>query len=268
MAVATAWWLEGLPTFFRRLGWTVWLASSACVASLVLTLSSEAGWNPVKHPEHSIGFLWRQWAEGLQGAGTLEVALPYNRPVAAFYRLASRRKVVPGLVPDPRDRTAEGCLRDRDAWLVVPAALFEGREGDVVGTTWLYNGSEESPFSLAAYRLRRPGEASPPILYRRERSVQARTTRFDLAVQPGPGEPCRQLTVAAGSSPCRFVLQSPVARSGSLNAGAEAVVTLDPPIQGLARASAVFRGLRDTDPAPTDPSLTFDIVAAPAGLKQ
>jgi hypothetical protein len=252
MAVVTAWWLESLPRVLNRFVWTLWLASAACVTFVVLTLSTQAGLRPIEYPSHSIGFLWRQWAGGLDGHGALHVALPYNRPVAAFYRLASGRTVVPEFEPGAGVPTAESWLGGRNGWLVVPAARFQGREGDVVGETWLFRGDGADPFSLAAYRTRRPGETPPPILYRRERSADPHLVRLAMVVRLAPNSPPRRLTLAAGSSACRYALVSPVVRDGALQAGETAEVALPPSVTGMIRIEATFRGLGEGDPAPPD----------------
>jgi hypothetical protein len=185
----------------------------------------------------------------------LHVALPYNRPVAAFYRLSDGRTVVPEYEPGARVPTAESWLGGRNGWLIVPAARFQGREGDVVGETWLYHGDGGHPFSLAAYRTRRPGEAPPPIIYRRERSAEPHLTRLAMVVRLALEPPPRRVTLAGGPSPCRYALVSPVVREGELKAGETAEVTLPPSVTGMVRIEATFRGLGAADPAPSDADL-------------
>ena len=65
-----------------------------------------------------------------------------------------------------RATSAEEFLRGRKDWVIVTASRFIGREGQVVGSSWLFRGDENDPYSLVAYRLPGPGEQPGPFLYR------------------------------------------------------------------------------------------------------
>jgi hypothetical protein len=60
---------------------------------------------------------------------------------------------------------------------------FMGREGQTMVRTFLFNGDELSPFSLAAYRTRRAGEISLPVFYRRLRTIQGKEITWDLLIK-------------------------------------------------------------------------------------
>jgi hypothetical protein len=100
----------------------------------------------VTQPERSRSYYvyhaWRAWATGLDQSGeSLQIALPFNRPLAAFYRLHPTRPVRPRMEVTPADGTAEQVLaKSGGGWLIVPAGQFMGNEGRISGRTWLYEG--------------------------------------------------------------------------------------------------------------------------------
>ncbi|MBI2497509.1 MAG: hypothetical protein HYV75_06185 [Opitutae bacterium] len=159
MAVAAAWGLEALPRGLRTGTWLLVAAGTAAVFWHSTLHTYQSGWQAVVHPERALSYSvfaqTRGWARTLAPAGgTLHVALPVNRPLAAFMRTGTDRRVeLQALSALPA--TAAAAVQSLDGWLVVPARHFAGREGGVEKRTWLFYGDEKSPFSLAAYR--RPG---------------------------------------------------------------------------------------------------------------
>ncbi|MBL9214677.1 MAG: hypothetical protein JNG83_04295 [Opitutaceae bacterium] len=190
MAVVAAWGLQGWPQRLRRVGW--FLAGSGAVATawLVLADTHQAGWRAVVQPERSRGYYvyahWREWSRTLGSAGdTLHLALPFNRPLAAFYRTGGQRLVQPVTESALAGTTAEAAVKAAGGgWLIVPAGRFLGAEGRVIGRTWLFAGDPASPFSLAAYRLPAEGEAAAAIVYRNLARTEAGVTRHEMLIRP------------------------------------------------------------------------------------
>ena len=261
MAVVMAWWMQTLPRLLRGLAWAVSIASALGVTWTILTATHQAGWRAVARPELSRGYFvfarWREWAGGLDAANEpLRVALEFNQPAAAFYRLSPPRPVQPEMAPDPRLGTAEDLMRGRSGWLVVPAALFMGREGAVAGRAWLFEGDPASPFSVAAYRALRPGETPAPLVYRREAETSAHGVRRELLVRAWTGAPLRLVVGNAGGEACRYSVFSPVAAvRGELAANSSATVALKVPVGVVAEVSAVFESSRRDGAAPAGTSV-------------
>lgn len=232
MAVVAAWWMQALPRPPRRIAWALFLLAAAGVCWTVSTTTPQAGWLAATLPEHSGGYFvfarWREWAEGLDEAGEpLRPSLAYNQPVAAFYRLPSGRTVRPEIMPDPGRGSAEALMKGRSGWLIVPATLFMGREGDVMGRTWLAAGEASGPFSIAAYRSLRPGEAPRPVVYRNRRTTGEHSAFHELLVRAWLDAPLRLEVRNAGDTACRFEVASPSAvEHGELAAGAAADISI------------------------------------------
>jgi hypothetical protein len=232
MAVVAAWWMQALPLYLRRTAWAFYLLATVGVGWMISTTTAQAGWLAATLPEHGGGYYvfarWREWAEGLDAPGEpLRPSLAYNQPVAAFYRLPSGRMVRPEVMPDPARESAEALMKGRDGWLIVPATLFMGREGDVMGRTWLVAGEAAGPFSIAAYRSLRPGEAPRPVVYRNRGTAGAHSAFHELLVRAWLDAPLRLEVRNGGESPCRFEVASPSAvERGELAAGASAEISI------------------------------------------
>src|SRR5271165_3432861 len=243
MAVVAAWWMQTMPRLPRKIAWALSLAAALGVTWTILTSAHQAGWRAVAHPERSRGYYvfarWREWAKGLDAAQEpLRVALEFNQPAAAFYRLSPPRVVLPEIVPDPRLRTAEDLMRGRGGWLVVPAGLFMGREGDVAGRAWLFEGDPASPFSVAAYRALRRGEVQGPLVYRRESETGAHRIRSELLIRTWSGAPLRLVVGNSGAEACRYSILSPVASlAGEIAANTSSEVVLAVPVGVVAEIS-------------------------------
>lgn len=62
--------------------------------------------------------------------------------------------------------TAENAVGGSDEWLLVPISRFKGREGEVYGRTWLFNGESDVLYGVAAFRKLAANEAPMPLVYR------------------------------------------------------------------------------------------------------
>jgi hypothetical protein len=160
MAVVAAWGLESLPRAPRLAAWALVGASTIAVGWNSSVHTYQAGWSAVARPDQALGFSvfvqTRGWLRTLEPAETeLRVALPVNRPLAAFLRTVPERRVTLAKL-SALPATAEAAVESFDGWLIVPVAQFVGHEGRVEKRTWLFSHDEESPFSLAAYRRLRP----------------------------------------------------------------------------------------------------------------
>ena len=251
MAVAFAWALEGLSGPWGRLLWAACLAAAAGVAWKATTATPQAGWLAATAPERAGSYAvyaqLRGWVQALDSPGDpLRPCLPYNQPVAAFYRLPGARRVEQETTPASRAVTAEAFLAGRRGWLVVPAGLFMGREGRVVGRTLLPTGEAQGPFSVAAYRLAEPGEVPPPLVYRRRLSRGPHRLGLQLLVRTWSDAPLRLWIDNPGASPCRFHLASPVAAAdGSVPAGGRVEVQLPTAAAAVGEIAATIEGAGD-----------------------
>ncbi|MDI1249660.1 MAG: glycosyltransferase family 39 protein [Lacunisphaera sp.] len=193
LAVVAAYGIEGLSKWFRRGAWGVaGLAGlTACWAATMHT--PQVGWSAAIRPERTLSHFiyqqWRDWTGSLQPTGLpLTVALPINRPLAAFCRLDGGGRVQLAHEIPPGPGTAEEFLRDKAGWIVVPAVRFMGREGRVHGRVYRNFGQDgHSPYGLAAYRQLQPGEKPPPLLYRSLRTNQPQGVTDDLLVRSWSG---------------------------------------------------------------------------------
>ncbi|MBI3885995.1 MAG: hypothetical protein HY302_09745, partial [Opitutae bacterium] len=218
LAVVAAWGIEQ-----QQRGWRPWLWGLAAwatvsVAWLQNVQTAQAGWRAATAPERSLTYHvyrgWRNWWSGLPPAGGgLTVALPANRPLAAFFRgdRAPRLGLAP--VPAARFRTAEEFSRSNGGgWIIVPAARFLGREGAVQGRVWLDGGEEAGLFSLAAYRLLQPGESPEVLCYRRQRSAGPEGVSVSLLVKIWTAAEVPLALHNAGSAAWRYECLSPAGR--------------------------------------------------------
>jgi hypothetical protein len=264
MAVVAAWWMQTLPRLMRNGVWTLSVAAAIGVAGTILARTHQAGWRAVSEPERSRGYYvfarWREWAAGLDDAGEpLRVALAFNQPAAAFYRLPSPRTVLPEVAPDARLRTAQEVMKGRGGWLIVPAALFMGREGDVVARAWLFGGDPASPFSVAGYRAPRPGDVLAPLVYRRKGSDEARAAHRELLVRTWSDAPLRVHLGNASMRACHYTLSSPLASAqGDLAPHGSSEAAISVPQGAVAEVTGVFE-FDGPDPG-APPGISMDVV--------
>ncbi len=191
LAVIAVWGITELPRIGRITAWSLLLTSAVLVSGHTLTQTHQAGWQAVVQPERSRGYFvsstWANWVREFdQPESPLGVAMPFNRPLAAFYRNGSDRTVQPVATDDLNGLTAEqasGLLGG--GWLIVPANQFLGNEGNTIGRTWLFRGEPTSPFSLAAYRRPKENELRRPFLYRETRQREHDRDRREILVHTG-----------------------------------------------------------------------------------
>jgi hypothetical protein len=257
LAVGAAWWLESLPAWPRRVAWA--LAATTTLATLwpATMETPQVGWQAVIRPERSSGYFvyreWRDWAARLPPAGSrLTVALPIDRPLAAFGRQLAEHTVQLQREASPAVRTAEQFLQDQPGWLVVPAGRFMGQEGRVQGRTWLFFGQDgRSPYSLAAYRRLLPGEEPAALLYRSLRTSQPPGVTDDLLVRSWTGSARLRLHNASGGT-WKFSLLAPDDRQeGVLAAGETREVSLRVPADQVAQVLVILtrQGMAGSAPA-------------------
>lgn len=214
LAVLVVWWLGQLPRGLRVVLGTVVVATTAHGFGAALLETYQSGWPAYARPAQSLGFHvyqhWRAWSARLdQPQEAVRPALPMNLPLAAFYRQQPVRRVEPVRLSTLTARTAAEAVRAGDGWLIVPAAHFIGREGEVMARTWLHEGDERNAFSLAAYRTLRAGETPGPVLYRNRLVETPVKMRRELQVRTWTGTPVRVELANPGGVSCRFVLTTP-----------------------------------------------------------
>jgi len=176
IAVVSAWGIQQVQGYWRTALWIVVVLASSNILWRVTVRTHQGGLQTIIHPERTIGSSvadgWRRWSENLLPPGSpLTIALPDDRPLAAFYRQAIPRHVQYLSIGENERTTVEEILRGTDGWLIVPCVKMLGREGRVRAKTWLFNGDEFHPCSLVAYHALDPGERPVPFLYR-QRWVQ------------------------------------------------------------------------------------------------
>ena len=194
LAAGAAWGLEAFPGRWRVGGWVVAVIAGLWVGGEVNVRALQTGWRAAVRPEayapYRVAEEWRRWVRGLEPVGgALTVALPENRPLAAFFRdaTATPRPVRLVALSAERFATAEGAARAHGGWVIVPAATYLGREGGAVTRVWLDGGDEAGAFSLAAYRVSAPGEGAGLVVYRCRPGSGASQPHWSLLVRPGVG---------------------------------------------------------------------------------
>jgi hypothetical protein len=185
---------------------------------------------------------WREWSQRLDRPNTpFLLALPEQRPIAAFYRQPSRREVAFRPEPGNGPATAEDLLRGETGWLIVPAARLLGREGRVAASVWLFKGDENSSFSLAAYRTLGAGEKPQPIVYRQQRVVTAHALTYNLLVKPVTGTAIRLALTNPSTSARGYSWSTPLAHErGMLGAGAKIAIEMPMPADAVGEIVVAF----------------------------
>ncbi len=249
VAIVAAWGIEQLVGRWRFLVWTLVAAAALDVGWRVTTHVHQGGWKTVARPERSLGYFvaagWRDWSQHLDRAGEpFCLALPEERPLAAFYRQWPPRKVIFKSDSGNGAATAEDFVRGNSGWVIVPAARFLGREGRVAASVWLFAGDENNNFSLAAYRTLGAGEKPRPIFYRQQRVTLEKSVTFELLVKPVSGEAVRLALANPAKSARGFVWLTPLAQNrGSLAAGERIVVEMPLPADAVGEIRIVFTPL-------------------------
>ena len=246
LAVGAAWWMENQPGWLRRAAWALAAITTAATLWAATMQTFQVGWQAVVHPQRSMSYFiydqWREWIARLPPAGTpLTVALPINRPLAAFCRINGGGVVQLARELAPGGGTAEEFLRDKSGWLVVPANRFVGMEGRVRARTYLYFGQDgRSPYSLAAYRRLVPGEEPEAMLYRSRRTIQPQGVTDDLLVRSWAGF-ARLRLHNPSAAVWKFSLLAPDDRQeGILAAGETREVSLRVPADAVAQVLVIL----------------------------
>ena len=245
VAVVSAWGIEQLGRGWRTVAWAFVLAATADVGWRITTHTHQAGWRTVAQPERSLGAFvsqrWREWSAQLAPAGApLTLALAEERPLAAFYRQSPPREII-FRADAEAFATAEIFVRGAAGWVIVPAARFLGREGRVDARVWLFDGDEQNPFSLAAYRVLPAGAQPVPLLYRNHRTTTADACTCDLLVKTWSVEPVRFTLINPSRAATDFRLATPAGITrGQLSAGEKRTIELRLPADQVAQIQARF----------------------------
>ena len=255
IAVCAAWGIEQLGRL-RRFFWTLAILGTATVGWNVTTHTHSAGWRAVVQPERSLGYFvasnWRDWSQSLDSTDApLSIALPDERPLAAFYRQSPLRVV--HLKPEPASTvtTAEKFIGNTPGWNVVAATRFLGREGNVRASVWLNHGNEADPYSVAAYRRLRPGEKAEPVVYRQQRRWSAGSVSDDILVKTWDSAAVRFSLSNPSNQDSHYQITTPTGiNSGILRAKENIVASVS--LQPNAVCEIIFSFTQDPGPSSTD----------------
>ncbi len=165
IAVLAAWGAASLAAWRRTAAWTLLAVLAAGGLWQGAMRTYQAGWPAIAAPQRAWSFVvfarWRAWTRELGPLDeTLHVALPVNRPLAAFLRLPEDRPVRLHSLEALRGKSAAEAVAGLDGWLIVPAGFFAGREEGVERRAWSFDGDPAHEFSLAAYRGAAAGSVS------------------------------------------------------------------------------------------------------------
>lgn len=168
IAIVGAWFLQGIRHPIRKFAWGLVLFSSVCTASTTLYQSNNAGRVAAFHPELTkfllVHLTWTDWLNQLPPAGdTMYVALPFDRPLAPFYRREKGPIITLVELEELEGLTLEQAVsKFNGAWLLTSPELFLGDEGNAVRRQLLFNDDPGSGFSLGAYRIVDHGDRETP----------------------------------------------------------------------------------------------------------
>jgi hypothetical protein len=259
VAVVAAWGLEQLGSW-RRAAWLLVGLATLDVGWHITTHTHQAGWKSVVSPERSLSYFasqnWRAWSSQLDHPGApFRLALSGERPLGAFFRQSPPREVVFDSPPPDGTATAEQLLRGKSGWLIVPAGSLLGREGRVAASVWLFEGNENNPLSLAAYRNLEPGEQPSPILYRHTSTSTSGLVVHSLLVKTSGSAVAHLALANAGTRARGYQWSTPLGHArGVVPAGGRVVLELPMPADAVGEIAVAFdpadAAERDS-PAPT-----------------
>jgi hypothetical protein len=200
------------------------------------TRTHQSGWRAAARPEEFAGFQafsgWRAWLDTFAAAEPVTVALPLNRPLAAFYRRDGNPAVRLEKIPSAVEETAEQWVAHRPGWSLLPPDRFFGREGRVQARAWLFAGDPDSPYSIVAFRRLPAGETPAAVMYRQKWvAAPAGSGHFELLVRSW--EPKLRLRLGnSGPEPVRFRVLTPRSEETGLVAGSQEIVVEVPTLDG------------------------------------
>jgi hypothetical protein len=268
LVIGVVWLLEQLPAFVRTVLWVVLLVSAAGILAEFTFQADQVGWQAWQTEQRNAAIAqgWRTWA-GQLAADTpaLRVALPVDRPLAWFYRLAEPARVRMAAGSALPAASAEAAVAGESGWLVVPAAKYEGREGRVAARTWLSGGDSAANLSLAAYRALRPGELPAPVLYGNQ--VTALPDGVRHAVRLRSWQPVARLELAnPAEGTWEFSIRGPGAEiRGVLSGHEDTPVEVPVGAEQLTDVTVEFRRTAGSTPGARPPAVVAVLPAGPAG---
>lgn len=240
LAALAVWWLQLLPWRERAVAWIVTGAATLSGLGGALFNTYQSGWPAIVQPAQSIGSYvyegWRSWSAGLDDASApLRPALAVNSPLAAFYRQATARQVVPESLAALPPGSAEAAVPPGRGWIIVPVAQFLGKEGRVLGRTWLYDGDEHHPYSVAAFRALRAGEEPALLVYRNKLQEKNGRMQRELLVRNWSTVPHQLELSNPGPAAVHYTVYSSVGGTeGDLAPGAHAWLEIALPTDAVA----------------------------------
>ena len=235
LAALVVWWIQLLPWRERAIAWIVTGAATLSGFGGALFNTYQSGWPAIVRPAQSAGSFvyesWRAWSAGLDRPGEpLRPALAVNAPLAAFYRQETPRRVVPEKLSALPAGPAEAVVRPGEGWLIVPVAQFIGREGRVMGRTWLYDGDEHHPYSVVAFRALRAGEQPQRLVYRNRFFEKDGQMQREFLVKNWQSAPQRLELSNPGPATCHYTVYSSVGgTAGDLTPGARLLLEIPLP---------------------------------------
>jgi len=262
IAIVAAWGIEQFPSRWKMAVWILVLIASADVGWRITTNTHQAGWRALTQPERSRGYFvsssWRNWSEQLDPIGaSLSVALPEERPLAAFYRQYPRRTVNLKLSPAPDCATAEEFIGSDAGWIIVPATRFLGSEGNVKAATWLLNGDESSPYSVAGYRRLFPGEQSGPIIYRHKRVQNEHGNSAEFLVKIWTDRPVNFSLINPSGKSCEYTVATPLKVERRIVNGPAETIAITLPAGKVSHVVFSFKNAPSDQQHPNYPTAEF-----------
>ena len=235
LAALVVWWIQILPWRPRAVAWVVTIAATVSGFGGALYNTYQSGWPAITRPAQSTGFYvyegWRAWAAGLDHTEEpLRPALAVNSPLAAFYRQETPRRVMPDKLSALPADLVEGIVHAGEGWLITPVAQFIGKEGRVMGRTWLYDGDEHHPYSVAAFRALRAGEHPVSLVYRNRLVKINGQMQREFLVRNWESPPQRVELSNPGPAACHYTVFSSVGGTeGELTPGARLLLEIPLP---------------------------------------
>ena len=125
-------------------------------------------------------------------------------------------------------------VRPGEGWLILPVAECIGREGRMMGRTWLFNGDPSHPYSVAAWRALQAGESPVPLIYRNRVVTRDEGLRRELLIRTWDGGVVWLQLHNSDAHRVKFAVAVPLGRAEyELPAGGRLLITADVPANGL-----------------------------------